>query len=193
MRARTQILQLAAAAVLCAALAFPAASFGEYYVPPGNSAANQYTETLPGAGGNSGGKHKGATPADTLGAGNAKKLEKQGPDGKATAELAAETAPVQLAGNGGSGGQSTGAGNGNGGGQSAGGSGASSGSGSGQAGLGGATKVAEPQGSSALGQVVGQATGAGDGNLGLWLPLAILLILVGSIAYWVRTRQGHPA
>jgi hypothetical protein len=75
---------------LLVALAAPAYAGAEYYVPPGNSAANQYTETLPSAGGDSGGKKKDkATPAATLGAGNAKKLEDQGPSGKAAAQLPA--------------------------------------------------------------------------------------------------------
>ena len=49
----------------------------------------------------------------------------------------------------------------------------------------------QPQGSSGFGQVLGQATGAGDGSLGLWLPLAIVLTLIGSVAYWVRMRRAQ--
>jgi hypothetical protein len=39
--------------------------------------------------------------------------------------------------------------------------------------------------------VLGQATGASDGNLGLWLPLAIALIGIGAVTYWVRTRDAQ--
>lgn len=198
MKTRLHILRIALTAALAAALAVPASSLAEYYVPPENSAANQYTESFPGAGGESGGKRKGVTPADTLGTGNAKRLEDQGPAGKAAAEVAAQTAPAQLTTAGGTsdgsaadttGGGSTGSGTasgGNGGSTSSGGSG----------GLGEAARVDQPQGSSGVGQVLGQATGVGDGNVGLWLPLAILLTLAASIAYAARARQvrhGHHA
>ncbi len=211
MKDRRQILAILAASAV-AALALPAAAAAEYYVPPANSAANQYTESFPGAGGESGGKGKKVTPGTALGAGNAKKLESKGAAGKATAELAAETAPPQLVehgsnggeGSGGTGGndQAGGKGSGEGNGEAETGSGApgTGGSNGGSSGGGGsegsAANARQPQGSSGFGQVLGQATGVSDGNLGLWLPLAIVLTLIGSIAYWVRTRQpqaGHRA
>ena len=211
MKDRRQILAIAAASAV-AALALPAAAAAEYYVPPANSAANQYTESFPGAGGESHGKRKQVTPGTALGAGNAEKLEKKGPAGKATAEIAAETAPPQLVDSGSSSGDDAGKTGGNGrpddkGGEQGdgkdegeGGSGApgtgGSGGGSSGGGQGTTAKVQQPQGSSGLGQVFGQATGMSDGNLGLWLPLAIVLTLIGSIAYWVRMRQpqaGHRA
>ncbi|HEX5989049.1 MAG TPA: hypothetical protein VFY75_02390 [Solirubrobacterales bacterium] len=213
MKRRSQIRSIAAASALVAALVLPAAAAAEYYVPPANSAANQYTESFPGAGGESGGKRKGATPGDALGAGNAKKLESKGPAGKAAAEVAAETAPPQLV-TADSGSSATGAGQ-TGGGEPAGQGGGSATSGSGddsgstettgskdvsQAGGNGnaaPTGTGQPQGSSGFGQVLGQATGVGDGDLGLWLPLAIVLTLIGSVAYWVRMRHapqpGHRA
>lgn len=209
MKPRRQTLSIAAAFAVAVALALPAASPAEYYVPPGNSAANQYTESLPGAGGESGGKRKPATPGSTLGARNAKQLESKGPAGKAAAEVAAETAPAQLAGDSGgtgdSSGQATKPGGGDrtgeksGGGEEEGGSGstATGGAGGSTGGNGdGGGPVQQPQGSSGFGQVLGQATGAGDGSLGAWLPLAIVLTLVGSVAYWARTRHaqaGHRA
>ena len=205
MRVPRHIPRIAAIAALCAGFALPAQAAAEYYVPPGNSAANQYTESFPGAGGESGGKHKAVTPADTLGAGNAKKLEKHGPAGKAAAEVAAETAPQQLGTGSGTGGNSGGANTGGGGPHSGsngsgGGSPTSTGS-NGQTGTGDGTQsavghgsaVSQPQGSSGLGQVVGQATGAGNGGLGLWLLVAIVLTIAGSIAYRVRMRPGHIA
>jgi hypothetical protein len=218
MNLRRQILTLAAAGAVTAALALPALAPAEYYVPPANSAANQYTESFPGAGGESGGKRKDVTPGAALGAGNAKQLEKKGKAGKEAAEVAAETAPAQLAGDGGASGgdgggkagntgKSGGGASGGGDGEEEGGSGATgTGTGTGTAGGSGggsrggtgdgANSVKQPQGSSGFGQVLGQATGTDDGNLGLWLPLAIVLTLIGSVAYWVRMRHaqaGHRA
>jgi hypothetical protein len=206
MKDRRQILAIVAASAV-AALALPSAAAAEYYVPPANSAANQYTESFPGAGGESGGKGKKVTPGAALGAGNAEKLEKRGSAGKATAELAAETAPPQLVDherNGGEGtgktddkGQAGGKGDQTGEGESGSGapgsgSGGSNGGPSNGGGEGAAANVQQPQGSSGFGQVLGQATGVSDGNLGLWLPLVIVLTLIGSVAYWVRTRNAQP-
>ena len=210
MQPRRQILALAAASAVATALALPTVAAAEYYVPPANSAANQYTESFPGAGGESDGKRKEVTPGTALGEGNAKKLESKGPAGKATAEIAAETAPPQLVddgsggegagktgGNGQAGGNGGGASDGNGegeGGTGATGTGTGGSNGGGSSGGGGKgepANVQQPQGSSGLGQVLGQATGASEGNLGLWLPLAIVLTLIGSVAYWVRTRQAQ--
>lgn len=197
MTATRKISILALAAALLALLALPAGAAAEYYVPPSNSAANQYTETVPSAGGNKGGKDKGrpVTVAEALGAKNAKRLENEGPEGKAAAELAAETAPTtESTVTGGSGGLPGGGqgGGGQGTNPSAGGSGNASGGNQagGGAGSGAAPVTEEPSGSSALGEIVRQATGSGeDGNLGLWLPLAIIAILGGSIAYGVRHRD----
>lgn len=204
MKDRRQILALAAASAV-AALALPSTAAAEYYVPPANSAANQYTESFPGAGGESHGKRKPVTPGAALGSSNAKKLESKGAAGKATAELAAETAPSQLVDQGSNGGEGAGKTGGsdrtgdngdeqaNGeGGSGAAGTGGSNGGSSGGGGGSAATTAQQPQGSSGLGQVVGQATGVSDGSLGLWLPLAIALTLIGSIAYWVRTRHAQP-
>jgi hypothetical protein len=205
MKDRRQILAIAAASAV-AALALPSAAAAEYYVPPANSAANQYTESFPGAGGESHGKRKPVTPGAALGSGNAKKLESKGPAGKATAELAAETAPPQPVDQGSNGGEGTGGngqtgdegdeqGNGEGGSGAAGTGGSNGSSSSGGGGASGGKATAnpqQPQGSSGFGQVLGQATGVNDGNVGLWLPLAIVLTLIGSIAYWVRTRHAQP-
>jgi hypothetical protein len=215
MKMRLHILRIALATALTVALVVPAHSLAEYYVPPENSAANQYTESFPGAGGEKGGKGKKATPADTLGARNAERLEERGPAGKAAAEMAAETAPTQVpttdatGGDGDSGGDTgtdgadgagtstgTGTGGSGSGGSAAGTNGGSTSSGGGTNVVDNAVKVDQPQGSSAVGQVVGQATGIGDGNVGIWLPLAIVLTLIGSIAYAARSRQlrhGHHA
>jgi hypothetical protein len=191
MKDRRQILAIAAASA-AVALALPSAAAAEYYVPPANSAANQYTESFPGAGGESSGKRKPVTPGTALGAGNAEKLEAKGPAGKAAAEIAAETAPPQLVDDGSSEGDETGGGQpGDGSGESTTGAGGSNGGSSG-GGNGTPAKAQQPQGSSGFGQVLGQATGMSDGNLGLWLPLAIVLTLIGSVAYWVRMRHAQP-
>jgi hypothetical protein len=195
MRTRPHILPIVLAAMLTTALGLPAQSLGEYYVPPSNSAANQYTESYPGAGGESGGKREDAHPGTALGARNAQRLEEHGPAGKAAAEVAAETAPPQLVDSGGgSNGRGAEAGStdtGGGGGDSR--SGEPSGSNGGPSAdrKSAAGDSGQPQGSSGLGEVLGEATGVGDGNVGPWLPLAILLALVGSIAYAARVRERH--
>lgn len=89
-----------------AALALPgSASAARSTVPPGVSGANQYTESLPGAGGEEstksitgggGGSGEGgsgggttASPTQVLGTESTEKLEALGPEGKAAAALAA--------------------------------------------------------------------------------------------------------
>jgi hypothetical protein len=177
-------------AATLAALALPASAPAEYLVPPSNSAVNQYTETYPTAGGQkqSGeGRQTKRHPAKVLGPDNAQRLDAQGPDGRAAAELAAETAPgaVDAEASGGGGGQAP-----------EGGSGSTEGSASGgqKAGGSGAAPVAADNGSSGLGSVVSQATGSSsDGALGLLLPLAILAAIAWSIFYLVRQRKRPTA
>lgn len=97
-KARTKLF-LALAAVW--ALALPAAAGAEYLVPPGNSAATQYTETVPTAGGQRNTEkdrpRSGGSPAEVLGAGNAQRLDEQGDAGREVAEFTAETAPAAVA------------------------------------------------------------------------------------------------
>lgn len=65
-------------------------------VPPGNSAVNQYTETYPTAKGGAPASETGErSPAESLGARNADKLEGLGPEGRAAAELAAPPASAR--------------------------------------------------------------------------------------------------
>lgn len=192
MNARLKKSKIALLGTLVAGLVLPAQSLAEYYVPPGNSAANQYTEAFPTAGGESGGKRghgkEQATPAQTLGARNAKRLEAEGPAGAATAAVAAETAPPAALSGTESGGNA----------QNGGGATKRSPQG-GSAGSGGpapreTAPGASPSGSSGLGEVVAQATGsADDGNLGLLLPIVILATIAGSIAYRARLRHGPTA
>jgi hypothetical protein len=168
-------------------LALPAHAAAEYYVPPGNSAANQYTESLPSAGGEKGGRGKGgAVPAQTLGTRNAHRLESLGPNGKAAAKLAADTSPAPTSateapsgpGNGPAAGPETGGGQGSG---SQGSPGQPQTQGAGGSG---------PEGSSGISEVLGQATGSADGgNLGLWLPIIILVTIAGALAYRFAPRN----
>jgi hypothetical protein len=94
-------LQIAVLAAVVAAVASPASSLANpTHVPPGLSGANQYTETLPGPGGDeptsSSGKAAGK-PEETLGKADTERMEAQGPEGRAAAELAAQTAPEATA------------------------------------------------------------------------------------------------
>lgn len=153
-------------------LLLPPAAGAQQVVPPGNSAANQYTETYPTAGGNAttqDGKQR--SPQEVLGAKNARRLEAEGPEGRAAAALAAETAPVR-------------GGVHRGGAPGAGGDGGKAGAQGGSA--------AEPGGSSGLSEVLGQATGSSSsGQMGLLLPIVVLLTIAGSVAYlW---RRGASA
>src|SRR5262245_36077228 len=86
---------LLGSAAAVAIFAFPAVSNAEYFVPPGNSAVNQYTESVPTAGGQKdvGKGQKQTKPAKVLGEDNAKRLEEQGEQGREAAEVAAATAP----------------------------------------------------------------------------------------------------
>jgi hypothetical protein len=148
-------------------LALPAAAVAAPgTLPPGNSGANQYTETLPGAGGNEPtrgiGDKGGAgarTPAKVLGQANAAELEALGPEGRAVAQLAAATAPARSGGHAHEGG-------------------------------------ASGSGSSGVAQVLGQLTGtSGSGGMGLLLPLLIAMAIVAAAAYALGRRRttahGH--
>lgn len=170
----------------CAALSAGATAATAAVLPPDNSAANQYTEAYPTQGGSTPARDRGhAEPAKALGAENAKRLEAQGADGRAAAQLAAATAPEAPSGTGGTGG---------GGGGNAAGHNAAHG--------GGASSPAPPaheaggsaSGSAGLGKVLGQATGSSSsGQLGLFLPLLIACALVWSVVYALRRRRraGH--
>jgi hypothetical protein len=100
--------------LLVFALALPAAAVAQD-VPPGNSGIDQYQESVPGVGGNrpagesgsggsgtsSGGSGTASPGGSTSASGKSqispstiRKLDKQGPDGKATAAVAAATAPA---------------------------------------------------------------------------------------------------
>lgn len=159
-------LRLGIGLVAALGLALPSAAAAQRIIPPGNSGVNQYTEPFPTPGGSAitteGDRH---SPAEALGARNARRLERLGPDGRAAAGLIAATAPVREgAGDRAEGGPRSGP-------ESAG--------------------TDEPGGSSALSEVVGQATGLSSlSEMGLLLPLVIVGAVVGSLAYlWRRQRR----
>jgi hypothetical protein len=177
-----------------AVLAIPAGAAAAPYVPPGNSAATQYTEAVPTAGGpkaTNNSKHRqGSTPDKVLGKGNAARLDAKGQVGREAAEVAAATAPAPSGVETGSGGGSQG--NGAAGTDD---SHAQAGADSPNRQSDGATQATDggPDGSSALGEVASQVTGSSSsGGIGLLLPLAILAAVAGAIAYLVRQRR-RPA
>jgi hypothetical protein len=156
-------------------------------VPPGVSGANQYTETLPGPGGNGaagGGTGAPKSAAQTLGAKNARKLEALGPEGKAAAELATESSPAALNSNSK---KAAGHKNGNHAGQAA----------NGKAGSSTRVRSADPQGgSSGVQQVLGQITGTGgsdSGGMDWLLPLLIgASVVVAATFLFARHRPARP-
>ena len=166
-----------AAGVATVALALPATAPAQAIVPPGNSAANQYTETAPSAGGeqlppggNSPDGHS-PSPAKALGAPTVGRLDELGPTGRATAALAAAGAPTHS--------------------QRQGKSGAGSGGGSTSAPA--TASTADPDGSSGLGQILGQATGLSSAsNSSLPLLLALAATVVWAATY-LRRRRGRAA
>lgn len=191
-----------ATAALLASLVLSSAAMAETVVPPGNSAATQYTEAFPTAGGNTisnsgiNGGRGSSSPSKVLGHDNAKNLESKGQVGREVANLAAETAPQQNgatagAGAGGAGGSGAAGAGGNGGKGGAGGTGGGSGQGGG--GLPSQHQIDSTKaggGSSGLGEVAGQATGSSSGDLGLLLPLILLGTVAWAATYaWRRRRQ----
>jgi hypothetical protein len=174
-------------------------------VPPGNSAANQYTETFPTSKGEEdaqGKKKSGVTPAQVLGAGKAHQLEDKGQTGKAVADFAAETSPAvvdsstEAGSDTGNGKPDKSKGNPNGNKKDSGGpsddeegSESSGGAGGGQTPSAGSGTGAASSGSSSLGEIASQATGTSAGSVGLWLPLILIAVVIWSAAYVWRNRQ----
>jgi hypothetical protein len=198
---RTSIPALAA----LAAFALPAVAGAEEVVPPGNSAATQYTEAIPTAGGpkqtGSSQHHRQSSPAKVLGAHDAHKLDSKGEAGHAVAEFAAETAPVTSEGTthrasaqapqqqsashtGGATSHQAGSGTPSASGGTGGGSGGSSASG------GGSETASSPQGGSGAGAVLAKATGSSSaGGTQTLLPLALLATVAWAIVFVVRRRK----
>ncbi|MEZ5079037.1 MAG: hypothetical protein R2725_16535 [Solirubrobacterales bacterium] len=168
-------------AIAVAALCLPAGAAAQRYVPPGNSAATQYTEVIPSSGGQQDAEHhrkKKVVPVEVLGERTVSELEAEGPVGREVAEIAAATAPVPVdreptrkAKDDGKEGQGA------------------SGVAGGGGGEGGPPAIEPPAGSSGAGEVLGQATGLSSGQLGLLLPLLIVGAIVWAAVF--LQRRGH--
>ena len=176
-------------------LVFPATALagngGHHSVPPGNSGLDQYTENIPGAGGNhptgGGGSHHpgggGGGSGSSVTPGVTHTLDSQGPAGQGAASLAAATAP-DVGGNApapaGHGGKSGGSANAKGGsgttasGTASGGNAASGGSGSG------------------VDAIAAELTGSGvDNGMGIFLPIILGAALIGALGLVaLRLRRG---
>lgn len=148
-----------------ASVSLPSVAAAQRVVPPGNSAANQYTETYPTTGGGATDRGGGGrSPAETLGPRNAARLEAMGAQGRAAATVAAATAPDDRAGK------------------------DRRAVGKDRRAVG--SEPAEPGGSSGLREAAGAATGASRGLPGPLLPLAIAGAALGSLAFlWRRKRR----
>ena len=162
---------------------------GHHSVPPGNSGLDQYTENIPGAGGNhptgGGGSHHpgggGGGSGSSVSPGVTHTLDSQGPAGQGAASLAAATAP-DVGGNApaGHGGKSGGSANAKGGsgttasGAASGGNAASGGSGSG------------------VDAIAAELTGSGvDNGMGIFLPIILGAALIGALGLVaLRLRRG---
>jgi hypothetical protein len=186
-------------AALVAFLSLPSVAAAETVVPPGNSAATQYTETFPTSGGNAevngsirgggrnGGGGSGRSPEKVLGSHTAHALEAQGEEGRTIAALATEAAPATAGeGNGGSGGGKAASRNGGGVGRSG------SAAGAGQTDSGSSLDDANA-GSSGFSEVLGHATGSSDGEMGLALPLILLLAPICALLFAWRRRERDQA
>jgi hypothetical protein len=175
--------RIASLCLALAALGVLAGTASAAVLPPGNSAANQYAESLPGAGGNEtpsggstqpgeGGKSGAQAPSGegAISPETAAELEKLGPAGKATLDLAAGTAPKPPKGT-----HSKNSKNHRGDGGAA----------------GAAPAVSGPNGSSGVGEVLGGLSGtSSSGGLGFLQPLLIALALIVAVAYALRRRRG---
>lgn len=204
---KARIAAIGSAAVL--SLALPAGAMGQEeassVVPPENSAATQYTEAIPTAGGDKeahGGRKP--SPANILGAKNAEKLESRGKEGREVAKIVAETAPApaepsaaeqsspQQEPSSQATGRST-ARKGDGGDAAAGGAGGGSEPPNRPERPAGEPKLASaeaPSGSSGFGEVIAEATGASSsGQLGALLSLAIVATIAWACGYFWRQRR----
>jgi hypothetical protein len=193
-------------AATIAVVVLPAsAAAAEYLVPPGNSAAIQYTETYPSAGGHKDAENQSGnrnrSPSKVLGERNARKLEQHGPEGEAVAEVVAETAPVTPVVPESSGesqdsdeepsrekretddGENS----------RGGGPGPGSGSSGGSDRSGSVSGDVDQSGSSGLGEVLSSAVGAPAGGSGIVLPLAFLGTLAWMLSHAWRQRKKQSA
>lgn len=175
---RTNLLQLLAVVAL-ASLGFLTAQAAAQ-APSGNGQIDQYTETIPGAGGNEptgGGGHNGGNGSNdepVLTPEQSEGLEAQGADGVGVANLTQATAPPGADSR-----------------ESGSGSGASNGSSSGDP---GSSDAGSSSSSGGLGGTFDAVSGsASDDGLGLALPLILAAVAVAGVAFALRRRAGRTA
>ncbi len=154
-----------------AALALPGVAMGQ------GSGADEYSEDIPGGGGNQPSNQNdngGTSGGSAIPSGTQADLAAQGDDGAAAANLAQETGP---SGNG-NGGKSNGAG---------------SGDGAGGTGSGGdvnLTPADSDSSGSGIGDVVADLAGGSDDGMGLLLPIILGSVLVAAVAFVLIRRGG---
>jgi hypothetical protein len=184
--------QAAAPLAVAAALAVAAPAVGQEaaLVPPENSAVTQYTEAFPTSRGPKDvhdGKGDRRSPGEVLGDRNARRLDRQGSDGREVAELVAETAPPPTRTQG-----DVGTPTGANGGPTGDRGGTPAGQRSGQvddrvvAGVGPVRDVSGVDGSSGLDSTFRQAFGTSDGN-----DTLLLLIVLGTAAWALAYGMRH--
>jgi hypothetical protein len=159
------------AALVALALIAPAAAFAQTpqtSAPPGNSAIDEYLETVPGATGS----QRPRTPAAGGGAGKATltpaqraRLERLGPDGKVLADAVDATAPAPTP---------------------------AAGAGAGATARKPAPEALTAQGRSPFSEVLDAATGRDGGGMGALLPVILLVTLLGAIAIVIARRRSVP-
>lgn len=168
---------LCLAATTLLTLAIPAEAGAEYLVPPSNSAATQYTEAIPSAGGprdsdRQRARHADRLPAQVLGPQNAQRLREAGEPGREVAVIAAETAPPSLVRL-----------------QSERRAQAIKGDFARDDGGPAVVRKQLPSDAAGLGEVLGEATGSSSDGTGLLLPLLLASGLIWAIAYRVRQQK----
>jgi hypothetical protein len=196
---KTTIALLALTIAMAVGAGTAMAGEGSAVVPPGNSAATQYTEAFPTSGGDKKtdqARHR--SPSKVLGAKNAHRLDSRGPDGAAAAAVAAATAPsppepessAAVTAPRPQGHHPSGTGGSSGGGKR-GDARSPEPSPAPQQNTASSRPVAQPQGSSGLGSAIGVATGfSSSGGSGWFLPLILLATALWAGAYiWQQRRQ----
>lgn len=169
------------AVLALAMLATAPSALAKNYAPPGKAGTSQYAEDIPSGGGNvstpaMGTANKSSAQIDKIGAGKAgvRKLAKLGKTGEAAAQFAQETAPTTTVAAAPTKAAPTKA------------------VVTGKPGIAAGSRVFTASGGSAV-SGVGKLIGGSDaGGIGIFLPLLLILCLIGAAAAGVaRLRNGH--
>jgi hypothetical protein len=148
--------------VALALIALPTGAVAQTNAPPGNSAIDEYLETVPGATGNQRPRAPGTgggTSKPTLTPAQRARLERLGPDGKALADAVDATAPAPAP--------------------------------AGAKVTGSAPQPPTAQGRAPLSELLDVATGDdGGGGMGIVLPAILVATLLGVIALVVARRRS---